>query len=117
MGNYNGYSGNVTGWITDRPKMGGKYRLAPVMMDRIQCTGSGLWVETRNGQSAPGGVHRNSSGVPTGGNFLYEDGHVSWEKFAWMGRFTDSAGTIGIGAKGNNDIDYFVPARVGYGPW
>lgn len=122
--NYNGYNysapgavGNVSGWMTSRPKMGGQYRRAPMVMDRLQCTTAGLWTESANGQTVPSGVHRNNSGVPTGGNFLYEDGSVSWTKFAWLGRFTDPTGTIGIGARGGNDINYFVPAGLGYGPW
>jgi prepilin-type N-terminal cleavage/methylation domain-containing protein len=120
--NYNSYAGNVTGWMTLRPKMGGIYRRAPMMIDRLQCTTAGAWTEAvaqANGQSitAPTSVHRNSSGVPVGGNFLYEDGSVSWQKFGWLGRFTDPTSTIGIGGSGNNDINYFVPAGLGDGPW
>ncbi len=103
--NYNGYNypprPNVSAWMLNRPKMGGAYRRAPVMIDRLQCTTGGAWMEgvvQANGQTmtAPTSVHRNSSGVPTGANFLYEDGSVSWEKFSWLNRFTDPVGTIGI---------------------
>lgn len=116
--NYNGYSYNgVAGWMTQRPKMGGPYRKAPMMVDRLQTPPSGSWVETGGNQSAPSAVHRNSSGVPVGGNFLGEDGSVTWYKFVWQGRFTDPVATIGIGGLGANDINYFVPAGLGYGPW
>jgi prepilin-type N-terminal cleavage/methylation domain-containing protein len=114
---YNQYAGNVTSWMTGRPKMGSHYRLAPMMIDRLQCTAAGLWTETQGGQSAPSSVHRGKGGVPIGANFLYEDGNVSWLKFKWINRFTDPTDTIGIGGKGNADINYFVPAGLGYGPW
>ena len=113
----NNYAGNVTGWITLRPKMGGQYRLAPMMTDRVLCQPSGSWYYTSGGVTYPGSVHITRSGVASGGNFLYEDGSVSWQKFVWQGRFTDPTGTIGIGVKGNNEIDYLVPAGPGYGPW
>ena len=120
--NYYGYAGNVTGWMVSRPKMGGPYRRAPMMIDRLQCTTGGAWTEAvvqANGQSvtAPTSVHRNSSGIPLGGNFLFEDGSVSWRKFSWLGSVTDPTGTIGTGGRGNGDINYFVPADVGTGPW
>jgi prepilin-type N-terminal cleavage/methylation domain-containing protein len=115
--NYNGYAGNVTGWMTARPKLNGPYRLAPMMADRLQMNANGTWIDSYNGQTAPSAVHRNSAGVPIGGNFLYEDGSVSWLKFVWLGRFTNPIGSIGIGGSGAGDIDYFVPAGLGYGPW
>lgn len=115
--NYYGYAGNVTGWMTARPKLGGPYRMAPMMIDRLQMTSSGVWYEMQNGQLVASAVHRGGGGVPVGGNFLYEDGHVSWLKFIWLGRFTDPVGTIGVGCKGPYDYNYFVPAGLGYGPW
>ena len=124
--NYNSYNypanPNVSAWMISRPKMGGAYRRTPMMIDRLQCTTAGAWTESvvqANGQTitAPTSVHRNGSGVPTGANFLYEDGGVSWLKFGWLNRFTDPTGTIGIGGLGNNDINYFVPAGLGTGPW
>ena len=116
--NYNSYNyQGVAGWMTQRKKMGGPYRRAPVMVDRLQTPPSGSWIETINGNNAPSSVHRNNAGVPTGGNFLSEDGSVVWYKFVWQGRFTDPVATIGIGGMGANDINYFVPAGLGYGPW
>jgi len=114
---YNNYAGNVTAWMTGRPKMGGAYRRAPMMSDRLQCGTSGSWFYTAGSTTYPLSVHRNNAGVPGGGNFLYEDGSVSWQKFNWLGRFVDPTNTIGIGGKGNIAIDYFVPAGLGYGPW
>jgi prepilin-type N-terminal cleavage/methylation domain-containing protein len=122
---YVGWPGtDVQPWMISRPKMGGRYRLAPVMMDRLQIvtgkTGIGAWSDTDSGQIAMTSmaVH-SSSGIPSGGNFLYEDGHVSWQRFAWKGSTlaADPIETIGIGNKGVY-TDYFVPADLnGYGPW
>jgi prepilin-type N-terminal cleavage/methylation domain-containing protein len=116
--NYNDYVyKGVQGWMTKRSKLGGPYRKAPMLVDRLQTPPSGSWVESVNGHSAPASVHRNNAGVPTGGNFLAEDGDVTWYKFVWQGRFTDPVATLGIGGLGANDINYFVPAQLGYGPW
>ncbi len=122
-GEFINYPGPVTAWMTGRPKLGGQYRLAPIMIDRLQCnyTTSASWVSTVGGVSIQSGVHRGRSGIPTGANFLYEDGHVSWLKFTWKNRFTDPitiGGAIGLGSKGTQvNEDYFVPAAEGYGPW
>ncbi len=121
-GEFVGYAGPVSGWMTNRVTMGTKWHLAPIMMDRLECnyTTSASWAAIVNGKSVPDGVHRNMFGVPVGGNFLYEDGSVSWLKFTWNNRFTDpitQSGAIGLGCKGNPNEDYFVPANGGYGPW
>ena len=115
--------GNVSAWMISRPKLGGPYGRAPVMADRLQMVAAtGSWstsVILTNGQTVvvPMGNHRGSGGVPVGGNFLYEDGHVSWQKFSWPNRFVDPIGTIGKGGVGNW-VNYFVPADLnGYGPW
>jgi len=122
---YIGWPGtDVAPWMISRPKMGGSYRRAPIMMDRLQIlttgTGIGAWSDTDNGNipMTSMAVH-SSGGIPSGGNFLYEDGHVSWQKFVWKGTTlaADPIETIGIGAKGKY-TDYFVPADLnGYGPW
>jgi hypothetical protein len=89
------------------------------MADRLQVNAvTGAWSELQNGENVLSGVHRGGGGVPVGGNFMYEDGHVSWDRFSWLNRFNDPIATIGVGGKGNNDINYFVPADLnGYGPW
>jgi prepilin-type N-terminal cleavage/methylation domain-containing protein len=122
---YLGWPGtDVQPWTISRPKLDGRYRLAPIMMDRLQIvpgkTGIGAWSDTDQGKipMTSMAVH-SSGGIPTGGNFLYEDGHVSWQKFAWKGPTLteDPIETIGIGCNGVY-IDYFVPADLnGYGPW
>lgn len=116
--NYNFYNlpgkPEVTGWMTKRPRLGTQYRQAPVMADIIQCSPDGSWYfgDKRYPQSS----HAESGGIPKGGNFLFEDGRVSWSKFNWVNRFTDPVSTIGVGAKGIA-FAYFVPAEVGVGPW
>ncbi len=120
---YNNYSyayegQNVAPWMTKRPKMGGSYRKAPMMADRLQVsTTGGLWMATMSGNTAPQAVHRNNNNVPLGSNLLGEDGSVTWYKFAWQGLSVDPVGTLGIGGRGDALIDYFVPAGLGYGPW
>jgi prepilin-type N-terminal cleavage/methylation domain-containing protein len=60
---------------------------APLLIDENQATGivtsnpldSRLtWYFSLNGKKVPSGTHRESRGVPQGGNFLFDDGHVSW---------------------------------------
>jgi prepilin-type N-terminal cleavage/methylation domain-containing protein len=107
----------LEGWMTKRPKPGGLYHKAPVMADIIQCSsGSGSWYYTAGGITYPQSAHPQKAGVPDGGNFLFEDGSVSWRKFKWVDRFTDPMTTIGIGAKAGA-IQYFVPSDIGIGPW
>jgi len=114
------FTGNVKAWMISRPKLGGAYRLAPVMADRLQIlTATGSWSDDASGQipMTSMGVHVDSRGVPTGGNFMYEDGHVSWQKFKWKSKVNDPIETIGIGSRGIY-TDYFVPVELnGYGPW
>jgi len=122
-GSYNNYEYSYNGqsvapWMTKRPKMGGAYRKAPIMADRLQVsTDGGLWIASIDNHTAPQGVHRGNNNVPLGSNLLGEDGSVTWHKFAWQGITTDPVGTLGIGGRGSALIDYFVPAGLGYGPW
>jgi prepilin-type N-terminal cleavage/methylation domain-containing protein len=70
-----------------RLKLGGKYAGAPILVDKNQATGVATnmsdrkldWtVDTGTGKRVPSGTHQRGKGVPLGGNFLYEDGHVDW---------------------------------------
>lgn len=54
-------------WVV-RKKFGGLYRLAPIMLDRVQQNGTG-WMESVGGQSTLGEAHRGNGNVPTGANF------------------------------------------------
>lgn len=96
-----------------RTKMGGHYRMVPIMSDRIQASGTTVnesWVLP----NSPGvllSVHRGKSAVPTGGNFLYEDGHVSWQKF----NLANYKNTINLGIVGGSPtawLLYFHPVDV-----
>ena len=119
-GNYNyTYLGvSVANWML-RTKMNGPYRLAPIMADKIQ--GYGNNPTTAKWSSAVGAVnvatsnHPGNANVPSGGNFLYEDGSVSWQKFSninnqWpiLPSGTDLYATW---------VYFFRPATLGPGPW
>jgi prepilin-type N-terminal cleavage/methylation domain-containing protein len=112
--NYNSYG--LAAWCTARPKLGGRYRLAPVMVDRLQQEGLSSWQDPAS--KVVLSVHRGSGNVPTGGNFMYEDGRVGWLKF----NLSNPAGTIGIGVKGAGAggtlwTVYFHEADLTAGPW
>ncbi|MCS1407375.1 MAG: Type II secretion system protein G [Verrucomicrobia subdivision 3 bacterium] len=96
---------DVTGvkeWVT-RKKMGGPFKNAPVLIDRLQGLGnwnprnnSGKvnWFVDSNGKKVPTATHRNKDASPRGGNFLFEDGHVEWHNF----NITDARNSIDLGA-------------------
>ena len=118
--NYNYYviptKPNVQGWMTERPKLGGAYRLAPVMADILNFDATQGWIYNDGTHTYPLSNHA-VYGVPSGGNFLFEDGSVSWRKFiAPPTKFTDPIDSIGWGGKGGS-YEYFVPADIGTGPW
>jgi prepilin-type N-terminal cleavage/methylation domain-containing protein len=101
-----------------RKKMGQTYRLAPVMCDAMEQSSLNNWMVQFTGTftySGPGSNHAGNSGVPLGGNFLYEDGHVDWIKYSGSGR------TMTILMSANNPVNnqaYFdAPAAIGAGPW
>jgi prepilin-type N-terminal cleavage/methylation domain-containing protein len=61
--------------------------LAPVLVDKNQATGSYTtnfldpklsWYTDYSGKKVATGTHRGNKGTPDGGNFLFEDGHVTW---------------------------------------
>jgi prepilin-type N-terminal cleavage/methylation domain-containing protein len=100
-----------------RKKLGSSYRLAPVMVDVIEGYGGGtVWTANFAGQFSYTGPNSNHSGrnsVPTGGNFLYEDGHVEWIKF--NGDTTQIAPMSKETGSGN--VNYGKPGKLGSGPW
>lgn len=104
---YTGASPSLQQWSL-RKKVGGFYRLAPIMVDRLQQLGTG-WVE----QGVPTSVHRSSGNVPTGANFVYEDGHVEWRKFKWG----SPKATIDVGCTLFSYTEYYRPADLSAGPW
>lgn len=114
---------NVNGvqhWIT-RQKMGGPFKDAPIMMDRLQGQGSwfprtnrgtATWTVNSGGKNIPTATHRDKSGAPRGGNFLFEDGHVQWYKF----NQNDARNSIDLGATVGNWLCFYkirVPGKAG----
>jgi hypothetical protein len=78
----------VEGW-SSRKKLGGEFRNAPILADMKQAHGSvgagganprvSTWWETgARGKKIPISSHVTRTGEPKGGNFLFEDGHVTW---------------------------------------
>jgi hypothetical protein len=71
-----------------RKRLGGVLAGAPILIDRLQGTGTSRtggrimgpidWYTTADGERSPTACHRGTGGVPQGGNVLFEDGHVSW---------------------------------------
>ena len=104
-------------WVY-RKKLGGSYRKAPVMIDKIQATGTLpnlAWFGSTGGasRSFPFANHRKSTGVAMGGNFLYEDGSVLWRKFD----FAKYKTTIDIGSAAGSWNVFYRPADLNPGPW
>ncbi len=103
-----------------RKKFGGQYRKAPVMMDRIQELQGTVWRDNLGGATVRSSAHPGRGDVPTGGNYLYEDGHVEWRKFKWASARTVATssqiqmGTTMFSAK---YFMYFKPSDLDKGPW
>ena len=100
-----------------RKKLGGKYRQAPIMSDRLQGQGnwnlaankgSLTWSADYNGKTAASASHRTTGGVPTGGQFLFEDGHVEWHKF----NLGNARGSVDVGSQSGNWILFYRPANL-----
>ncbi len=66
------YSFAGNGWV-EKQKVGGKYRMAPIMSDLLQYEGT-----ARTWSQATSHIKNNA---PVGGNFLFEDGHVRFYDF------------------------------------
>jgi prepilin-type N-terminal cleavage/methylation domain-containing protein len=99
-----------------RKKLGGSYRNAPVMADPIESggiAGQPYWLISLPSinYSGPSSSHPGPKGVPTGGNFLFEDGHVEWIKFA------GNTNRISPGAQSGVGLYYVKPVAIGNGPW
>jgi type II secretory pathway pseudopilin PulG len=94
----------VANWFTKK-KLGGLYKNAPIMSDRLQGQGSWStsankganlnWVDTEDNMTVPSANHPNvaQGDVPKGGNFLFEDAHVTWSRFD----VNNARGTIDLG--------------------
>ncbi len=104
--------GGVKGWYY-RTKLGGMYRNAPVVCDAIETTATGSWSVQFTGQfsySGPASNHPGKGGVPAGGNFLYEDGHVDWISFKGNTNNIMPSARSGIGT-----VYYSKPVSIGNG--
>jgi hypothetical protein len=95
-------TGGIGGWHY-RKKFGQTYRLAPTMSDRLQSvgtwnpnanSGSVTWSSDFDGKPYLTASHRGNGGVPTGGNFLFEDGHVAWKVF----KLSNPRATVDMGS-------------------
>jgi prepilin-type N-terminal cleavage/methylation domain-containing protein len=76
-------SQKLGGWVT-RKTLGGEFRNAPVLMD-IKLAAGTVGPDGKNAKINPGGwgstplsSHVFTGVEPAGGNFLFEEGHVSW---------------------------------------
>jgi prepilin-type N-terminal cleavage/methylation domain-containing protein len=112
-------SAGLVQWFT-RTKLDSSYRKAPIMMDVLQqLSTTGAWTQALGGTSYIMSSHTDGGVIPKGGNFLYEDGHVEWRKFAY-GAFPGnvSAGSmIQVTCSGSSEIYYGKPSDLDSGPW
>jgi prepilin-type N-terminal cleavage/methylation domain-containing protein len=86
-------NGEVPNWLT-RTRLDSAYRNGPIVTDMLQVlatpgpqpTGrpftltAPAWKTTVAGVQVSSTSHRGTTGAMEGGNFLFEDGHVSWYK-------------------------------------
>jgi prepilin-type N-terminal cleavage/methylation domain-containing protein len=100
-----------------RKKLGGPCRLAPTMSDRLQAVGnwspsankgSVTWSMPFEGKTYQTASHRNPGGVPSGGNFLFEDAHVEWRSF----NLGNPRGTIDVGSMTGTWVLFYKPFNV-----
>jgi prepilin-type N-terminal cleavage/methylation domain-containing protein len=108
----------LVAWFT-RKKLGGPYRRAPIIMDKLQQHTDGRWTTVFSGQTEPDSSHRGKASVPEGGNSLYEDGHTEWLKFIYGGRPGVSAtgSRIEVGTGQPNYYQFLKPVELTAGPW
>lgn len=100
-----------------KKKLGGLYRSAPIMSDRLQAVGSWNvnankgsvgWSVTSDGKTVPSASHRTTGGKPTGGQFLFEDGHVQWYRFD----LGNPRGTIDVGSMSGSWVLFYKPPNI-----
>ena len=100
-----------------KKKLGGPYRLAPIMSDRLQAVGTWniagnkgnlTWATVFDGRSYKTASHREKGDAPAGGNFLFEDGHVQWVNY----NLNDPRGTIDVGSMSGSWVLFYRPANV-----
>jgi len=100
-----------------RKKLGGMYRMAPTMSDRLQSVGTWSltanrgalrWETTFEGRNYKTASHRDAGGAPIGGNFLFEDGHVEWRKFS----LANPRGTIDVGSMTGTWVLFYKPVNI-----
>jgi len=103
-GTYNSPGIDLGPWCY-RTKLGGPNRLAPIMSDHLQQYNGG-WVDPASRTILS--THRGSGNVPTGGNFVFEDGHVEWRKFD----VNHPKVTIDLGIQGGGWNLYFRPPEL-----
>jgi prepilin-type N-terminal cleavage/methylation domain-containing protein len=114
------YPGNCREWFYRR-KIGGPYRNAPMMADVIQHVGTGSapggWVsKSTHGPTVPVSSHIVAGNIPAGGNFLFEDGRVSWRKFIPNKPTSIAVGACNGGSESSWNY-YIKPGDIGLGPW
>jgi len=110
---------DLSGWVK-RKKLDGSYRQAPIMGDRLQAIGSwsisankgvGMgWTDSDNAQTVPSANHWDggSGNVPSGGNFLFEDGHVTWYRFD----VNNARNTVDVGCAENGWVLFYKVPNV-----
>ena len=101
------YDSNGLGEWHYKKKLGGKFRLAPLMIDQLQSLQSGRSVTWVSGAYKLAS-HRDRNNSPTGGNFLFEDGHVQWNKYD----VNNPKGTIDVGSQSGSWVLFYKPQNV-----
>ena len=108
----------LSSWVT-RKKMDGPYRQAPTLSDRLQAVGtwsttankgSLTWSDSDASITVPSANHSDSGkgNVPAGGNFLIEDGHVSWYRFD----VSNARGTVDVGCAESDWVLFYKLPNV-----
>ena len=99
---------NALNWVT-RKKMDGVYSRAPIIGDVLQSDSIGIGPDIWNLWGVPISTHpdKQKEGVPRGGYFLFEDGHVKWYK-GIDNNGLNLHGEIGISADEGGWLLYFA---------